>query len=155
MVVEHTATEVGDPVQPEENKAVVRRFLKEIFGGGNLELVDEIFALDYVLHDPSVPGEVSGPEGMKRYISMYRAAFPDTSFSVEDQIAEGDRVVYRWTFRGTHRGELMGIAPTEKQVTITGITVDRISGGKIEEEWNNFYRLGVLRQLGAVPAPGQ
>jgi steroid delta-isomerase-like uncharacterized protein len=154
MVVEHTATEGGDPVQPEENKAVVRRFLKEIFGGGNLELVDEIFALDYVLHDPSVPEEVSGPESMKRYISMYRAAFPDTSFSVEDQIAEGDRVVTRWTGRGTHQGELMGIPPTGEQVTVAGIEADRVADGKIQETWVSYDALGMMQQLGVVPRQG-
>src|SRR3989337_712839 len=95
------------PVQPEENKTVVRRFLEEIFTAGNLELVDELFAPDYVLHDPVVPDEVSGPEGMKRYVSMYRAAYPDTHFTIEDQIAEGDEVVTRWTGQGTHEGELM------------------------------------------------
>jgi steroid delta-isomerase-like uncharacterized protein len=142
-------------VQPEENKAVVRRFLEEVFSGGNLELVDEIFAPHYALHDPSVPGEVRGPEGMKQYVSMYRGAYPDTRFTVEDQIAEGDEVVTRWTGRGTHRGELMGIPPTGEQVTITGITINRLSGGKIEEQWNNFDQLGVLRQLGVAPAPGQ
>jgi steroid delta-isomerase-like uncharacterized protein len=139
------------PVQPEENKTVVRRFLEEIFTAGNLELVDELFAPDYVLHDPVVPDEVSGPEGMKRYVSMYRSAYPDTHFTVEDQIAEGDKVVTRWTGQGTQQGELMGIPPTGERVTITGITVDRLSGGKIEEEWNNFDQLGLLRQLGVAP----
>ncbi len=76
-------------MSPEENKAVVRRFLEEVFGGGNLELADELFAPDYVLHDPGVPGEVHGPEGMKQYMSMYRSAYPDTHFTIEDQIAEG------------------------------------------------------------------
>ncbi len=142
-------------MQAEENKAVIRRFLEEVFKGGNLDLADELFAPDYVLHDPAVPEEVRGPEGIKQYVSMYRSAYPDTRFTVEDSIAEGDRVAYRWTFRGTHRGELMGIPPTDEQVTITGITIDRISGGKIEEEWNNFDRLGVLQQIGAAPVPGQ
>lgn len=142
-------------MQPEENKAVIRRFLEEVFSAGNLELVDELFATAYVLHNPSVSGEVRGPEGMKQYVNMYRNAFPDTRFTVEDQIAEGDEVVTRWTFRGTHQGELMGIPPTGKRVTITGIAINRLSGGKIEEQWNNFDQLGVLQQLGAVPAPGQ
>jgi steroid delta-isomerase-like uncharacterized protein len=140
-------------VSPEENKAVVRRFLEEVFGGGDLELADELFAPDYVLHDPAVPGEVRGPESMKQYMSMYRAAYPDTSFTVEDQIAEGDEVVTRWTGQGTHQGELMGIPPTGERVT--GIEFDRVSGGRIEEQWNNFDQLGVLQQLGVAPAPGQ
>jgi steroid delta-isomerase-like uncharacterized protein len=143
------------PVQPEENKTVVRRFLEEIFTAGNLELVDELFAPDYVLHDPVVPDEVSGPEGMKRYVSMYRAAYPDTHFTIEDQIAEGDEVVTRWTGQGTHEGELMGISPTGKQVTVTGIEVDRVVDGKMQETWVNYDALGMMQQLGVVPAPEQ
>jgi steroid delta-isomerase-like uncharacterized protein len=136
-------------VQPEENKAVTRRFLEEIFTGGNLELVDELFAPDFILHDPSVPQEVRGIEALKQYISMYRAAYPDTHFTAEDQIAEGDRVVTRWTGQGTHLGELMGIPPTGKQVT--GIELDHISGGKIEESWVNYDALGMMQQLGIFP----
>jgi steroid delta-isomerase-like uncharacterized protein len=141
-------------VPPEGNKVVVRRFLEEIFSGGNLELVDELFAPHYVLHDPAVPGEVRGPEGVKQYVGMYRGAYPDTRFTVEDQIAEGDEVVTRWTGRGAHQGELMGIPPTGREVTITGITIDSISDGRIAEEWNHFDQLGLLQQLGVVPTPG-
>jgi steroid delta-isomerase-like uncharacterized protein len=138
-------------VQPEENKTVIRRFLEEIFEGGNLELVDELFAPDYVLHDPSVPGEVEGPEAMKQYINMYRTAFPDTRFTVEDQLAEGDEVVTRWTGEGTHEGELMGIPPTGQRVTVTGIEFDRVSGGKMQETWVNYDALSMMQQLGVVP----
>ena len=129
-------------MQPEENKAVTRRFLEEIFQGGNLELVDELFAPNFVLHDPSVSEEVQGLEALKQYITMYRPAYPDTHFTVEDQIAEGDEVVTRWTGQGTHQGELMGIAPTGNQVTVTGIEIVRISGGKIEETWGQLRRPG-------------
>ena len=138
-------------MQPEENKAITRRFLEEIFAGGNLELVEELFAPDFVLHDPSVPQEVRGVEALKQYVTMYRTAYPDTRFTVEDQIAEGDRVVTRWTGQGTHQGELMGVPPTGKQVTVTGIELDRISGGKIEESWVNYDALGMMQQLGIVP----
>ncbi len=130
----------------EENKAVTRRFLEEIFTAGNLELVDELFASNYVLHDPSVPQEVRGPEGMKQYVAMYRAAYPDTRFTIEDQIAQGDEVATRWTGQGTHQGELMGIAPTGRAVTVTGIEVDRIVGGKIEETWVCYDALGMMQQ---------
>ena len=139
----------------EENKAVVRRFLDEIFGEGNLELVDELFAPDYALHDPAVPGEVGGPEGIKQYVSMYRSAYPDTHFTIEAQISEGDYVVTRWKGQGTHQGELLGIAPTGKLVTVTGIEVDRVSGGRIEETWVNYDALGMMQQLGVIPAPEQ
>jgi steroid delta-isomerase-like uncharacterized protein len=142
-------------VQPEENKTVIRRFLKEIFEGGNLELADELFAPDYALHDPVVPQEVRGPEGIKQYVSMYRSAFPDTRFTVEDQISEGDRVVTRWTGQGTHQGELMGIPPTGAQVTVTGIEFDRVSEGKMQETWVSYDALGMMQQLGVVPPPEQ
>ena len=137
----------------EENKAVARRFLEEIFTAGNLELADELFAPNYVLHDPSVPQEVRGPEGIKQYVAMYRAVYPDTHFAVEDQIAEGDEVATRWTAQGTHQGELMGIPHTGRVVTITGIEVDRISEGKIEETWVSYDTLDMMQQLGVVPAP--
>jgi len=142
-------------MQPEENKAVVRRFLEEVFRGGNLELADELFTPDYVLHDFAVPKEMRGPEGMKRYMSMYRAAYPDTSFTIEDQVAEGGKVVTRWTGRGTHQGELMGIPPTGERVTVTGIEFDRVSGGRIEETWVSYDALGMMQQLGVIPPPEQ
>ncbi len=141
-------------MQPEENKAVIRRFLKDFFEGGNLDLADELFAPDYVLHDPAVPEEVRGPEGIKQYVSMYRSAYPDTRFTVEDQIAEGDRVVTRWTGQGTHQGELMGISPTGNQVTVTGIEFDRVSEGKMQETWVNYDALGMMQQLGVVSQQG-
>jgi steroid delta-isomerase-like uncharacterized protein len=147
------AVEGGDPVQPEESKAVVRRFLEDIFGGGDLELIAELFAPDYVLHDPVLPEEVRGPEGMRRYVSMYRDAYPDTGFTVEDQIAEGGEVVTRWTGQGTHEGELMGIPPTGNRVTVTGIEVDRVVDGRIEETWVIYDALGMMQQLGVAPAP--
>jgi steroid delta-isomerase-like uncharacterized protein len=138
----------------EENKALVQRFVEEAFNRGNLDVADEIYAPGFVSHESDGPVERS-PEYVKQFVGTYRGAFPNGHTTVEDYIAEGDRVAYRWTFRGTHRGELMGIPPTGEQVAITGITVDRISGGKIGEEWNNFDRLGMLQQLGAAPAPGQ
>ena len=140
-------------MQPQENKAITRWFLEEIFAGGNLELVDELFAPNFVLHDPSIPQEVRGPEGIRQYITMYRTAYPDTHFTVEDQIAEGDRVVTRWTGQGTHQGELMGIPPTGTRVTVTGIEADRIAGGKIEETWVSYDALGMMQQLGVASSP--
>ena len=96
----------------EENKEKARRFLEEAFNEGNLGVVDETFASEYVLHDPTLPDEIRGPEGgVKRFVQMYRSAYPNTDMTVEDQIAEGDEVVTRWTGRGTHQGELMGSLP--------------------------------------------
>ena len=137
----------------EENKEKVRRFLEEAFNEGNLGVVDEIFASDYVLHDPANPEEISGPEGIKQFVQMYRSAFPDSHVTVEDQIAEGDEVVTRWTGRGTHQGELFGIAPSGNQVEFSGITISRFEGGKIAEDWTNSDTLGLMQQIGAVPSP--
>ena len=123
----------------EANKALVRRWLEEVLTGGNLELVEELFAPNHVLHDPSFPRDVHGPEGAKRYAAAYRSAFPDARFVVEDQIAEGDKVVSRWTARGTHRGEFLGIAPTGEGVAVTGIEFDHVVGGRIGEAWVGYH----------------
>ncbi|MCA1731698.1 MAG: ester cyclase [Actinobacteria bacterium] len=123
----------------EENKILIRRWLDEVLSQGNLRRVDELFAPNYMLHDPSVLQEVHGCEGIKRYVSAYRAACPDARFVVEDQMAERDMVVTRWAARGTHRGELLGIPPTGSWVTITGIEFDRIVGDKIDETWVSYH----------------
>ena len=137
----------------EENKAIVRRFIDETWNQGRLEAVDELIAADHVDHDPGRVGTPDGPEGIKAYITMYRTAFPDTHIEFGEMIAEGDLVAGSWTATGTHNGELMGIAPTGKQVTVTGIGIDRIRDGKIVESWANYDALGMLAQLGAIPAP--
>jgi steroid delta-isomerase-like uncharacterized protein len=132
----------------EGNKALVRRWLGEVFTRGNLERAEVLFARNYVLHDPSFPRDVYGQEGVKRYVAAYRFAFPDARFAVEDQIAEGDRVVSRWTARGTHRGEFLGIPPTGEEVTVTGIEFDHVVGGKIAESWVGYHPFA-----GPVPDP--
>ena len=136
-------------------KALVRRELEELFGRGNLDVADEIVATDYVGHDPALPEPIRGPEGLKQMVGGYRAAFPDLEVTVEQQIAEGDLVVTRWKARGTHRGELMGIAPTGRQATITGISIERVVDGKIVEDWTNWDTLGMMQQLGAIPEPAR
>src|SRR5712692_3968146 len=117
----------------EDNKANARRFIEEVWNQGNLAVIDEITSPNYVDHDPAMT--VQGIEGLKQFVSMYLTAYPDTHFTIEDQIAEGDTVVTRWTARGTHKGPLMGIPPTGKQVTVTGITIDRFANGKGVESW--------------------
>jgi steroid delta-isomerase-like uncharacterized protein len=123
----------------EDNKALVRRWLEEVLTQESLDDVGNLFAPNYVLHDPSFPHDVYGPEGIRRYVAAYRFAFPDARFVVEDQIAEGDKVVSRWTARGTHRGEFLGISPTGEEVTVTGIEFDYVVGGKIEEAWVGYH----------------
>src|SRR3712207_716323 len=138
----------------EENKALVRREIEEVFSAqGDLDVADEIFAADYVNHNALSPDPTRGPEGAKEYARMYRNAFPDVQLSIEDQVAEGDKVVTRWIGSGTHQGEMMGIAPTGNRVRVTGITISRIEDGKIVEEWDNFDALGMMQQLGAIPSP--
>jgi steroid delta-isomerase-like uncharacterized protein len=137
----------------EENKAVVLRQEEEIFTRGNLDAAEEIYAPGYVGHDPSNPEDVMGPEAAKQAAADYRRAFPDLRVTVEDLIAEGDKVVARLRFSGTHLGELEGIAPTGRRVDCTGIVVSRMEGGKIAEDWANFDDLGLMRQLGAIPPP--
>lgn len=136
------------------NADTSRRGLEEGFGQGNLSLVDESIAENYVNHDPADGGDYSGRAGMKQQIELYRTAFPDLKMTVDDIFESGDEVAVRWTARGTHRGELMGLAPTGVQVTTTGISIDRYEDGKVVESWTNWDTLGMLRQLGAAPLPG-
>ena len=136
----------------EENKALVRRGWEEIWNKGDLTIADKHYTANYVAHMPGPP-DLPGPEGHSQFVTMFRTAFPDLHFTVEDQIAEGDKVVNRVTGRGTHQGEFMGIPPTGKQVTMTGITIDRIDGDKLAESWASWDALGMMQQLGVVPPP--
>jgi steroid delta-isomerase-like uncharacterized protein len=138
----------------EENKAIVRRFFEEVYNRGNLEVADELMASDFVDHD-MLPGQQSGVEGYKRSVAEQRAASSDLRFSIEDMFAEGDKVVTRSIGSGTHdRGELMGVPPTGKRITVSNITITRLEGGKIVEEWTESDTLGMMQQLGLVPEPG-
>jgi steroid delta-isomerase-like uncharacterized protein len=138
----------------EQNIAIARRGFEEVFNQGKLAVADEIVAEGAVSHDPADPEESVGPAGFKRQVELYRTAFPDLKFTIEDVIADGDQVVIRWTSSGTHKGELMGLAPTGTRVTSSGIAIDKLSGGKIVEAWNHWDTLGLMRQLGAAPPPG-
>ena len=135
----------------EQNKALARRYF-EAENNGNLAAMDELIAADVVVHGGLFPELPSGPAGIKEIHTTLRTAFPDISVTVEDMIAEGDKVVTRWTIRGTHKGELMGIAPTGKQITEEGIEIFRIAGGKIVEIRLIHDRLGLMQQLGVIPS---
>jgi predicted ester cyclase len=138
----------------EENKQKVRRFLEEAFGQGRTEVIDEVVASDVVCHDPnSETGEIRGADTIKGEIGWMRGVFPDLFWRVEDQVAEGDKVTTRYTFGGTHQGELMGAAPTGRRVEMSGINIDRFEGGKLVEEWASYDMLGGLRQTGVIPEP--
>ncbi len=140
----------------EQNKAMDRRFYEEVWSGGNLAALDELMAVNFDDHDEPHPTEtLAGLEHAKQTIAMYRVAFPDVHFTVEDQIAERDRVVTRWTAHGTHTGAFRGIPPTGKQAMVTGISISRVADGKFVESWTSFDALGLLQQLGAVPSMGE
>jgi steroid delta-isomerase-like uncharacterized protein len=140
----------------EANKAIIRRLFEEAFGQGNLTVLDEIIAPNQVNGGPgALPGMPSGPEGTKMLITAYRNAFPDLHFTIDEQIAEGNTVVTRWTAHGTHNGELAGLPPTGKPATIVGMGVDRVENGKIVESWGLFDQFGMLQQLGLIPASSQ
>jgi steroid delta-isomerase-like uncharacterized protein len=140
----------------EENKAVVRREVEELYNHtGNLDAVEEIFSPDYVSHEPT-SGEVRGIEGARQFAATFREAFPDLQNTIEDMVAEGDKVVMRFWGSGTHEGETEAFGPpTGKRMEITGITIKRLSEGKIVEAWTNFDALGMMQQLGLIPEAGQ
>jgi steroid delta-isomerase-like uncharacterized protein len=124
----------------EANKALARRVFEEVLNQRNLDLIDEIYAIDYVLH----PSEIRGSEGLKQYYASLFTAFPDAQWTVEDIFAEGDKVAIRWTTIGTQQGELRGMPPTGKQVTLTAIYIYRFADGKLVEGWNISDQLGLL-----------
>jgi steroid delta-isomerase-like uncharacterized protein len=139
----------------EANKQISRRMIEDVLNAGRYDAIDELVAPKFVNHDPSVTEDMTGPEGIRQLAETYRTAFPDLKVKIEEQIAERDRVATRWSARGTHRGPLLGIDPTGKESSVTGITIDRIENGKIVESWNNWDTLGLLQQLGVVPALAQ
>ena len=138
----------------EENKALARRSWEVVTEASLDTLKDalaEVYADDFILHEAGE--DIVGIEGLTQFVSMMRSAFPNLRITLEDDMAEGDRVVTRWIGQGTHQGELMGVAPTGNQVTMTGITMHRIEDTKIVEEWSNWDALGLMQQIGAVPSP--
>jgi steroid delta-isomerase-like uncharacterized protein len=138
----------------EENKALVQR-AADAFNQGDMAAVDQLFAPDYVDHDRSRAGLPPGPEGIKLAWGMFRAAFPDLQITIEEMIAEGDKVAVRAVGRGTHQGELMGIPPTGRSVTVALMDINRIADGQLVERWGETDMLGMLQQLGVIPAPEQ
>ena len=142
------------PMSTEANKTSVRRFYDEVFNKKNRAAIDEFIDPNQVDH-AAPPGTPGGLAGAKQTIGMYLTAFPDLHFTVEDMIAEGDKLVARLTVRGTQQGAFMGIPPTGKHVTVTAIDISRMAGGKSVEHWIEMDTLGMMQQLGVIPAPGQ
>lgn len=137
----------------EQNKAAVRRF-KEAFNAGDLDGVAAVFAPNAVVHHAGAPDPLN-VEGFKQFGGAFLTAFPGGQLTIEDLIVEGEKVVSRLTYQGTHTGELMGIPPTGKPVVVSAMNVDQFANGKIIETWRLFDQMGMMQQLGIIPAPGQ
>lgn len=138
------------------NKELAHRFHMDIFQDGNLELADELVTADFAWRGGMAPPqEPCGPDGVKAVAEAVISAFPDREIVHHDELAEGDKVLIRWTMSGTQQGELQGIPPTGKRVTVTGFDLFRVSGGKITDLWQEVDQLSMLQQLGALPAPDQ
>ena len=129
----------------EENKAVVRRYIKELWSDGKIDIANEIIAETFMIHGPI--RDLEGNEAFKQFVTAIHSTFPDINFTVDDLFAEGDKVAVRWTMSGTHTNEFMGIAATGKRFEVPGTSVARLSGGKMEEIWLYWDRLGLLDQL--------
>ena len=138
----------------EQNKALVRRLIEEVMSGGNMSLIDEFVAPDFIENEV-IPGLSSGREGFKQTNNMFRSAFPDLKVTINDMLAEGDKVALSVTFSGTHKGDLMGMAPTGKRFSMNAHDIMRIENGKLKEHWGVSDMMGMMQQLGAMPAPGE
>ena len=138
----------------QENIAVIGRFIEEVINRGNLEAANEIVAEDFIELDP-LPGQRQGREGLKEVIAMFRSAFPDIDWVTDETVAAGEKVVTRFTWTGTHRGPFLGIPATGRRVTVKGVVIDRLSGGKMADSRILMDSLGMMQQLGVTPTPGQ
>jgi predicted ester cyclase len=139
----------------EENKALARRLIEEAWNQGNLAIVDELMDPGHVGHHSMVPNLPPSRDLYKQFIIRTRTAFPDLHATIEDQVAEGDLVMTRWSVQGTHQGMFQGHSPTGKQMTVTGIVIDRIVDGKAVEGWMEMDTFHQMRQLGLMPWLGQ
>lgn len=136
----------------EANKAIIHRTVDEFWNGGQMSVLDKLYVEDLANHDPTMP-QLQGRSGMGEMHTIFHTALPDMRVQIEELIAEGDLVAKRWTVRGTQNGEMAGVPPTGKPVTMTGTTIYRIVDGQIRECWWNYDMLGTLQQVGALPAP--
>ena len=136
----------------ESNKAIMRRFWG-VWDKGDIDLLDELLAPNYINHTLATPDLPPGPEGVKEVVSMFHSGMPDLRVVIEDMIAEGDKVATRYALEGSHKGELFGATPTGRQLSIKSMTVERVSEGKIIEHWRVTDELDMMRQLGAIGTP--
>ena len=136
----------------ESNKTIVRRYYDEVLNGGRIAVLDELATGDYVENDP-FPGQGDGRSDLKARVSTLLTAFSPCTFTIEDVVAEGDRVAVRWTSSGNHSGDFLGMPPTYRDYTITGIDIHRMTGGRMAEHWHVVDQLSQLQQLGMIPSP--
>jgi steroid delta-isomerase-like uncharacterized protein len=137
-----------------ENKAIVRRLYEEVWNKRRVELVDELLSPSHAMHNNHVPDSCIGPEAYKREVARFVTGFPDLRFTLEDVVAENDKVAVSWIISGTHRGEFRGVPPTGKKVSIEGITINLIADGKIMDSYINWDALSLLQQFGVASAFG-
>ncbi len=137
-----------------ENKTIIRRLYQEVWNERKLEVVDELISASHALNDPIVSGSQVGPELYKRRVVELTTGLPDLCFTIEDTIAEGEKFVTCWTISGTHQSEYMGIPATGRKISVEGITIHHIKNGKILDSYARWDVLGLMRQLGAIPAQG-
>lgn len=136
----------------QDNKSTVLRYYQEVCNDGKVAVLDELCAPEYVNHNPG-PGLPPTREGDKLLIAMYRMMFPDMRITVEDMLCDGDKVVTRWVGNATHQGEMIGIQPTGRRVTITGIDISRVANGQILEAWHQEDQLSLMQQIGVLSSP--
>jgi steroid delta-isomerase-like uncharacterized protein len=147
----YSLTYLGEnPMSAEENRVIVQRWIEEVWNKGNLAVADEIVAVNYANYDPVGPMLEPGRSGLKKLVALYRIAFPDLQFTIEDIVSEGNKVVTRWKAHGTHKGDLMGIPATGNEATTVGISINRILNGEIVEHRTNWDVLGLMQQLGVM-----
>jgi steroid delta-isomerase-like uncharacterized protein len=130
------------------------RFFVEVLGKGDWNAADEIVADDIVMHHPSSPDPIHGREAVQGMLSAFRAGFPDLQMTVEEAFGSGDKATVRWRMQGTHTAELFGIPPSNKSVSVNGISIVRVAGGKIVEDWVAEDTMGLMQQIGVVPTHG-
>jgi steroid delta-isomerase-like uncharacterized protein len=136
----------------EQNKSIVRRWVDEGWNKGKLSVIDQLYAPNFIQHEPQ-PEMVNSSEALKKYVNTYLTAFPDLHFTVDDLVAEGDKVVWRFTSKGTHQGAFMGLPPTGKTSIVTGMVLFRLENSRIVEAYVNIDALGLLQQIGIIPMP--
>jgi steroid delta-isomerase-like uncharacterized protein len=138
-----------------DNKSIILRLYAEVWNKRKLDVIKEIISPSHALQAPNISGSSVGPEAYKSQVALFLTGYPDLRFTIEDTVAEQDKVVACWTFSGTHKGDFMGVSATNKRVSVDGMTIHHLAGGKIMDSYSNWDTLGMMQQLGVVPALGQ